>query len=81
MSINFVNSQNFPPNFLEENAIALAGRYFNKLIDNYPEFIDRVDAILQKIGPRRKGDIPHSVLEDVSPYMKNLYSIKDLLKI
>ena len=39
------------------------------------------DAILQKIGPRRKGDIPCSVLEDVSPYMKNLYSIKDLLKI
>ena len=39
------------------------------------------DAILKKIGPRRKGDIPHSVLEDVSPYMKNLYSIEELLKI
>lgn len=39
------------------------------------------DAILQKIGPRRKGDIPCSVLEDVSPYMKNLYSIEELLKI
>jgi UDP-glucose 4-epimerase len=32
-------------------------------------------------GPRRKGDIPVSVLEDVSPYMKNLYKLKDLLKI
>jgi UDP-glucose 4-epimerase len=32
-------------------------------------------------GPRRKGDIPSSVLENVSPYMKNLYNIKDLLKI
>ena len=32
-------------------------------------------------GPRRKGDIPSSVLENVSPYMKNLYDIKDLLKI
>lgn len=32
-------------------------------------------------GPRREGDIPSSVLEDVSPYMKNLYDIKDLLKI
>ena len=32
-------------------------------------------------GPRRKGDIPSSVLENVSLYMKNLYDIKDLLKI
>jgi UDP-glucose 4-epimerase len=32
-------------------------------------------------GPRRKGDIPKSVLENVSPYMKNLYDIKDLLKV
>jgi UDP-glucose 4-epimerase len=32
-------------------------------------------------GPRRKGDIPSSVLGNVSPYMKNLYNIKDLLKI
>jgi UDP-glucose 4-epimerase len=32
-------------------------------------------------GPRREGDIPVSVLENVSPYMKNLYDIKDLLKI
>jgi hypothetical protein len=32
-------------------------------------------------GPRREGDIASSVLENVSPYMKNLYDIKDLLKI
>jgi len=32
-------------------------------------------------GPRRKGDLPKSVLENVSPYMKNLYDIKDLLKV
>jgi len=32
-------------------------------------------------GPRREGDIPKSVLENVSPYMKNLYDIKDLLKV
>ncbi len=31
-------------------------------------------------GPRRKGDLPVSVLKTVSPYMKNLYSIEDLLK-
>jgi UDP-glucose 4-epimerase len=34
-----------------------------------------------KYGPRRKGDLPSSVLEDVSPYMKNLYSLEELLKI
>ena len=32
-------------------------------------------------GPRRKGDIEYYVLEDVSSYMKNLYSIEDLLKV
>jgi len=32
-------------------------------------------------GPRRDGDIEYYVLEDVSPYMKNLYTIEDLLKI
>ena len=32
-------------------------------------------------GPRRKGDIEYYVLEDVSPYMKNLYTIEELLKI
>lgn len=32
-------------------------------------------------GPRRPGDLPSSVLEDVSPYMKSTYSMEDLLKI
>jgi UDP-glucose 4-epimerase len=32
-------------------------------------------------GPRRKGDIEYYVLEDVSSYMKNLYTIDDLLKV
>jgi len=32
-------------------------------------------------GPRRKGDLPSSVLEDVSRYMKSMYSMEDLLKI
>jgi UDP-glucose 4-epimerase len=34
-----------------------------------------------KKGPRRDGDIEYYVLDNVSPYMKNLYSIEDLLKI
>jgi len=32
-------------------------------------------------GPRRQGDLPYSVLEDVSPYMKSIYTMEDLLKI
>ena len=32
-------------------------------------------------GPRRKGDLPSTVLGDVSHYMKNLYTIEDLLKV
>jgi UDP-glucose 4-epimerase len=32
-------------------------------------------------GPRRKGDIESSVLENVSPYMKNLYTLEELLKV
>jgi len=34
-----------------------------------------------KYGPRRKGDLPSSVLEDVSPYMQNLYTMEELLKV
>ena len=39
------------------------------------------EAITVRYGPRREGDVPVSVLEDVSPYMKNLYSIEDLLRL
>jgi UDP-glucose 4-epimerase len=34
-----------------------------------------------KYGPKRKGDIDVSVLEDVSPYMRNLYTMDQLLKV
>jgi UDP-glucose 4-epimerase len=37
--------------------------------------------LLTKIGPRRKGDLAVSVLDNVSPYMKELYSLEELLKI
>jgi UDP-glucose 4-epimerase len=32
-------------------------------------------------GPKRKGDVDVSVLDDVSPYMRNLYTMDELLKI
>jgi UDP-glucose 4-epimerase len=34
-----------------------------------------------KYGPRRKGDIDVSVLEEVSPYMPILYTLEELLKV
>lgn len=34
-----------------------------------------------KYGPRRKGDAAVSVLEDVSPYMTNMYTMDELLKV
>ena len=34
-----------------------------------------------KYGPRRKGDIASSVLENVSSYMRNLYTMDQLLKV
>lgn len=34
-----------------------------------------------RYGPRRSGDLPSSVLEEVSPYMRNLYTIDDLLRL
>jgi UDP-glucose 4-epimerase len=34
-----------------------------------------------KYGSRRKGDIASSVLENVSPYMRNLYTMDELLKV
>ena len=34
-----------------------------------------------KYGPRRKGDIARSVLENVSAYMRNLYTMDQLLKV
>ena len=36
---------------------------------------------LVKHGPRRKGDLAVSVLDNVSPYMKELYSLEQLLKV
>ena len=39
------------------------------------------EAITINYGPRRQGDVAVSVLEDVSKYMKNLYTIEELLRL
>lgn len=54
--------------------------YTVKEIVNKFQEVNEVDFAI-KYGPRRKGDLPSSVLEDVSPYMRNLYTIDELLKV
>ena len=49
-------------------------------IVNLYKKVNNVD-FLVKHGPRRKGDLAVSVLDNVSPYMKELYSLEELLKV
>ena len=42
--------------------------------------IKNIDLLI-KVGPRRKGDLETSVLANVSPYMKELYSLEELVKV
>ena len=55
------------------------GRTVNEIVDMFKKVND-VDLVV-KVGPRRKGDIESSVLENVSPYMLNLYTMDELLKV
>ena len=55
------------------------GYTVNEIVNKFMEVNDCIIDV--KYGPRRKGDIASSVLNDVSPYMRNLYSMDKLLKI
>ena len=50
-----------------------------EIVDEFQK-VNRVNFNV-KYGPRRKGDIASSVLENVSPYMRNLYTMDQLLKV
>ena len=54
--------------------------YTVKEMVNLFQVVNNVDFSI-KYGPRREGDLAVSVLENVSPYMKTLYTMEDLLKI
>jgi UDP-glucose 4-epimerase len=54
--------------------------YTVKEIVNLFQKVNDVDFDVIK-GPRRKGDIEVSVLENVSPYMHNLYTMEELLLV
>ena len=54
------------------------GYTVNEIVNKFQQVNDCDFKI--KYGPRRKGDLPSTVLEDVSPYMPILYTIEELLK-
>lgn len=54
--------------------------YTVKEMVNLFQQVNDVDFMVKK-GPRRPGDLPSSVLEEVSPYMRNLYTLQELLKL
>ena len=55
------------------------GYTVKEIVDEFQK-VNNVDFNV-KYGPRRKGDIASSVLENVSPYMRNLYTMDQLLKV
>jgi UDP-glucose 4-epimerase len=65
------------------NQIECLGHGVGHTVKEMVEIFQQVNdlSIDVKYGPRRKGDLPSSVLEDVSPYMLNLYTLDELLKI
>lgn len=65
------------------NSIECLGHGVGHTVKEIVEMYKRVNDIdfTVKYGPRRKGDLPSSVLEDVSPYMRHLYTMEELLKV
>ena len=55
------------------------GHTVRQIVDLYKKVND-VDFTVKE-GPRRKGDLTISVLDNVSPYMKELYSLEEILKV
>ena len=55
------------------------GHTVKQMVDMFQTVNDRHFNV--KVGPRREGDLATSVLKEVSPYMKNLYTLSELLKV
>ena len=65
------------------NSIECLGHGVGYTVQEMVNLFQRVNQVSFDVvnGPRRAGDMASSVLEEVSPYMRNLYSMEDLLKI
>ena len=65
------------------NSVECLGHGVGKTVSEIVEMFKQVNDVNfdVKYGTRRKGDLEISVLGDVSTYMRNLYSMEELLKV
>ena len=65
------------------NSLECLGHGVGYTVKEIVEKFQQVNNVDFKVtyGPRRKGDTPSSVLDNVSPYMRNLYTMDQLLKV
>ena len=65
------------------NSVECLGHGVGYTVQEIVDLFQKVNDVIFRVkyGPRRKGDTPSSVLENVSPYMRNLYSMDQLLKV
>jgi len=75
--INAIEDPN--PNSILENLATGVGHSVKEIIQIFKE-VNGCDFKVNEL-PRRQGDIPVSVLKDVSPYMQKKVSIEDMLKV
>ena len=68
-----------PSNLLIENLGTGTGHSVQEIIDTFKE-VNNCDFKVN-VKPRRAGDLEHSVLHDVSPYMQKQFSLEEMLKL
>jgi UDP-glucose 4-epimerase len=68
-----------PSNLLLENLGTGNGYTVQQVIDTFKK-VNGCDFNVN-IKPRRPGDLAHSVLHDVSPYMRKTFTLEQMLKI
>ncbi len=68
-----------PSNILLENLGSGQGYTVQQTIDTFKKVNDCDFKV--NVMPRRAGDLEHSVLHDVSPYMKKVFTLEQMLKV
>jgi len=65
------------------NSIECLGHGVGYTVQEIVDLFQKVNecSFYVQYGPRRKGDLPSSVLTNVSPYMRNLYTMEELFKV
>jgi UDP-glucose 4-epimerase len=68
-----------PSNLLVENLGTGEGHTVQQIIDTFKK-VNNCDFKVN-VKPRRPGDLEHSVLHDVSPYMQKQFTLEEMLKV